>query len=446
MLIEETMVSPQIRTGRSDQRATGAPPGRRRLVIAAICTALGLLLTACSSGTPAAPAGGGASPSSSASNTSGLRLEITPGGGSTHADPGHGITVTAAHGKITNVTVRTSGDAVTGALSAAGTVWTSTWALAVSQSYTVTATATGVTGQKVTQTSSFRTLTPSQTFQTMIFEGYQQTYGVAMPIILTFSQPVADKAAVERSLELRTSKPVAGAWYWDGNQTLNFRPESYWPAHTQVSFTGHLNGVEVAPGVYGSHTLTQSFNIGDSLIVVASTSSHYMKLYRNGTLLHRWPISTGKPGDNTPNGTYVTIEKGNPVLMKGPGYSLEVPWSVRFTFSGDYLHDAYWSVGEQGFTNVSHGCVNMPPADAEAYYQMAVPGDPVTITGSPRAGVWDNGWTEWFLSWQKYLKGSALHMAVQAGPGGSTFVNPANLPAPAAAPLGGPEQGNWAAT
>ncbi len=89
----------------------------------------------------------------------------------------------------------------------------------------------------------------------MIFEGYQQTYGVGMPIMLTFSHPVVNKAAVERSLQLRTSKPVAGAWYWDGSQTLDFRPESYWPAHTQVSFTGHLNGVEMAPGVYGAHTL-----------------------------------------------------------------------------------------------------------------------------------------------------------------------------------------------
>jgi len=180
--------------------------------------------------------------------------------------------------------------------------------------------------------------------------------------------------------------------------------------------------------------------------VVASTASHQMKLYRGGKLLHRWPISTGRPGDNTPNGTYLTIEKGNPVLMVGPGYRLEVPWSVRFTWSGDYLHDAFWSVGEQGFTNVSHGCVNMAPADAEAYYKMERPGDPVTVAGSPRAGVWDNGWTEWFLSWHKYLKGSALHEAVQAGPDGSTFVSPSSLPvADPAAPLGGPPAGNWAA-
>jgi hypothetical protein len=69
----------------------------------------------------------------------------------------------------------------------------------------------------------------------------------------------------------------------------------------------------------------------------------------------------------------------------------------------------------------------MPPADAEIYYKMEVPGDPVTVTGSPRGGVWDNGWTEWFLSWSQLVQGSALHEAVVAGPHGSTFVNPETL-------------------
>jgi hypothetical protein len=118
-----------------------------------------------------------------------------------------------------------------------------------------------------------------------------------------------------------------------------------------------------------------------------------------------------------------------------------VPWSVRITWSGDYLHDAYWSVGEQGFTNVSHGCVNMPPAAAEAYYKMEVPGDPVTIAGSPRAGTWGNGWTQWFLSWKQLVTGSALHEAVQAGPHGSTFITPSIVPpSHAKAPL---ETANW---
>jgi hypothetical protein len=147
-----------------------------------------------------------------------------------------------------------------------------------------------------------------------------------------------------------------------------------------------------------------------------------MNVYRNGKLFAHWPISTGRPGDETPNGTYLTVEKANPVDMVGPGYNIEVPWSVRITFNGDYLHDAYWSVGEQGFENVSHGCVNMSPEHAETYYKMSVPGDPVMITGSPRAGTWDNGWTVWFLSWNRWVRGSALHRAVQTGPDGSTFV------------------------
>ncbi len=320
-----------------------------------------------------------------------------------------------------------SGDPVTGTLNQAHTSWHSQWTLPVAASLTVTATGVDSAGHATQETSSFKTLNPSRTFTTQIFEGYKKTYGVGMPVILQFSHPITNRAAVERTLVVSSSKPVVGAWYWDNSKTLVFRPRQYWPANTTVSFTGHLNGVEGAPGVYGYHTLTQQFRIGQSLIVVASTKVHRMKLYRNGKLYRNWPISSGRPGDNTPNGTYLTIEKGNPVLMTGPGYKLEVPWSVRFTWSGDYLHDAYWSVGQQGFTNVSHGCVNMAPADAAAYYKLAVPGDPVTIIGSPRRGVWDNGWTYWFMTWSQLLKGSALHEAVLAGPHGSTFVSPATL-------------------
>jgi lipoprotein-anchoring transpeptidase ErfK/SrfK len=255
-----------------------------------------------------------------------------------------------------------------------------------------------------------------------------------MPIILYFNRSIADRAAVERALQVRTSKPVVGAWYWDGPcrlaaECLYFRPRRYWPSHTRVSLTAHLNGVSAGRGVYGHHTLTQTFLIGSRLTVVASTARHDMNVYRDGKLFAHWPISTGRPGDDTPDGTYLTIEKSNPVDMVGPGYNLEVPWSVRITFSGDYLHDAYWSVGEQGFTNVSHGCVNMSPADAAIYYKMAVPGDPVKITGSPRAGTWDNGWTMWFLPWKRWVRGSALHKLVLAGPRGSTFVRP-SPPAP----------------
>ena len=354
---------------------------RTRLAVPAAAAALILITaTACSSGGKPAAAAGKHQPAPA--TASAAQLSISPGNGTRGAAPDKGITVRAGNGKIGHVTVTAHGDPVAGVLSHGGTVWRSKWALNVSEHYTVTATATNGAGHHVTATSSFRTLTPAQTFRTTILEGYHQTYGVGMPILLQFDRPVAKRfrAGIEHSLQITTSKPVVGAWYWDDRcgtapTCLSFRPRTYWSPHTKVSFTGHLNGVQATPGVYGDHTLTQSFTIGRSLIVTASTATHHMHVYRNGHLIHRWPISTGRPGDNTPNGTYLTIDKGNPVDMVGPGYNIEVPWSVRFTWSGDYLHDAYWSVGEQGFTNVSHGCVNMPPAAAKVYYKMAIPGE-----------------------------------------------------------------------
>ncbi len=392
------------------------------------------LLAAACSGLAGAHAGGGAT----------TRLTITPGNRSRNASPDRGVTVTAEGGRLRHVTVTGPGG-VTGSLNTAGTAWRSDWALQPASSYTVTAKVADSSGKIVTKRSSFRTLTPQSTLQTQIFEGDQQTYGVGMPIILKFSHPVTNKAGVERSLQLWTSKPVTGAWYWDGSSTLMFRPRTYWPQNTDVRFAGHLDGVEAASGVYGTADLTQSFRIGSSLIAVGSTIKHDLKVYYQGKLLGNWPASMGAPGDNTANGTYLTVEKQNPALMSGPGYhNFPVPYSVRFTFSGNYIHDAYWSVGQQGFSNVSHGCVNLSPAHAIVYYRLAVPGDPVTITGSPVAGKWDDGWTVWFLSWPRLLHGSATGQAVEAGPSGSRFVDPATLPpVTASSPLQAPSPGNY---
>jgi lipoprotein-anchoring transpeptidase ErfK/SrfK len=260
-----------------------------------------------------------------------------------------------------------------------------------------------------------------------------------MPIMVTFSRSIRDKAAVERALELRTSKPVVGAWHWMDDKTVWFRPRAYWPAHTRVWFTAHLAGVRGAAGVYGAADESRHFSIGPSIVTVASTSTHRMKVWVSGKLRYNWPISTGQPGDDTPNGNYLTMEKGNPVDMDScsygvcagaPGYyNVLVYDSVRFTWSGDYIHSAPWSVGEQGFTNVSHGCVNLAPGYAAWYYDHANRGDPVKVVGSPLAGTWGDGWTIWFLSWHRLLKASALRQAVVAGPDGSYFAGPQTLTA-----------------
>ena len=450
---------------------TSGPGQRLGLVAGIVVAALSLLLAACSTSS------GGHNDNSSAvkhsakptprASLAAAAISITPGNGTKAADPAAGITVTSKKGTLTSVVAHESGTAspsaspsgasdsasttVPGSMSQGNRQWHTQWTLATEQNYTVTASARVPGEGTLTRTVSFRTLSPSSTFHAQIFEGYKQTYGVGMPIMLTFSEPITNRAAVERSLQLTTSTPVTGAWYWDGNQHLNFRPENYWPAGTKISFVGHLDGVEGAKGMYGAANLTQSFNIGDSVIAVTSATAHQTKIYINGGLKYTWPASTGKASTATPNGTYVSIEKENPVRMIGgtkgtPGYYNElVPYSVRFTFSGDYMHDAPWSVGSQGSSNVSHGCVNLSPTDSKIYYDMAIPGDPVTITDSTKAGRWDDGWTEWFLSWSELVKGSALHQAVKAGPDGSTFVDPSTVAAPSTSVTTGPTPGNWTA-
>jgi lipoprotein-anchoring transpeptidase ErfK/SrfK len=419
----------------SERTLTGRPLLRSRragLAITGVCGALCLLVTACSGSSSSSPPGahGAKGDGTKTLARSGAVVSISPATGSTHVKTGRGVSVTVAHGKIRTVSV-TAGHASAAGTLQGQTAWHTVWPLHAATQYTVTVTAVGTDGKTTTTTSTFKTLRPAGTFTASTILGHQ-SYGVGIPIMINFSQAVDPRfrAGIEKAINIRSSKPVVGAWYWDGGQTLDFRTRNYWPQHTQVSFDAHFNGAQAAPGVFGTSNLSQSFTIGKSLIGVTSTRTHHTQIYWGNKLYATWTDSSGQPGDDTANGTYLTIEKANPTLMSGPGYkNVPVFWSVRFTWSGNYYHSAPWSLGEQGFTNVSHGCVNLSPQHAQWYYTHSNPGDPITITGSPVSGKWDDGYTEWFLTWNKLLKGSATHEAVQVGPTGSTFVSPSTLPA-----------------
>lgn len=438
-----------MRTTTSDNHTSGGrshfwPAVRRwRCVIATgvVLVALALLAQGCSTGSGGPGGDPSPTPSPTPTKTS-AKITITPRNGARQAKPKE-IVVKVEEGTLVSVKVRGGGAPVPGEFNASRTSWRTRWTLSTDTSYFVKAIAVDAEGREAGRSSRFRTLAPNTVADCTIFQGSGQTYGVGMPVMLSFSKAVENKKAVEQALTLKSSKKVVGAWYWDGDQALWFRPRNYWPAHTRVSFTGHLDGIQISPGVYLTHTLRQSWKIGRSLILVASASAHHMQVYKDGKHYATWPISTGRPGKDTPNGTYLSIEKANPQHMVGPDYDLMVPHSVRFTWSGDFVHAASWSVGSQGYANVSHGCVNVGPSNAATYYDWSIPGDPITVTGSPKPGGWDDGYTCWFLSWKDLYKGSATKMAVRVGPDGSTFVKPSRIrKSHAKAPIARPKPDN----
>ena len=63
------------------------------------------------------------------------------------------------------------------------------------------------------------------------------TVGVAMPISISFTDPVKVSARkqVEEHIRLTTSVPVSGAWHWFGSQRADFRPRTFWKPGTTVS-------------------------------------------------------------------------------------------------------------------------------------------------------------------------------------------------------------------
>jgi Bacterial Ig domain len=245
------------------------------LAITGICGALCLVAAACSSSAPSASSSGqhGSHAGTTTHADTVAQVSITPASGSAHVNPEKGVTVRVAHGKLG--TVKIAGDP--GTLSQNGTVWHSLWPLHPGRHYTVTATAQGINGKAVTATSSFRTVQAAQTFQASTILG-NETYGVGIPIMIDFNHAVLPRyrANIERAIQIKSSKPVVGAWEWDSRCSnavtcLNFRTRQYWPQYTKVSFDAHFNGVQVAPGVFGTSNLSQRFRIGYSLIGLTST-------------------------------------------------------------------------------------------------------------------------------------------------------------------------------
>jgi hypothetical protein len=125
-------------------------------------------------------------------------------------------------------------------------------------------------------------------------------------------------------------------------------------------------------------------------------------------------------------------------------YRLEVEYAMRITYSGEFLHAAPWSVGSQGYANVSHGCIGMSTSNAQWLFDQATIGDIVEITGTSVPQNLGNGITVWTQTWDEWLAGSTTGAVTTvattpATPAPSGTTDPSTTPAPGTSAPGLPD-------
>jgi lipoprotein-anchoring transpeptidase ErfK/SrfK len=347
------------------------------------------------------------------------QVRILPANGDAKARPDQGITVAATGGKLEQVNAVQGGKPVAGAFNADHTQWKSTWTLKPGAAYSVNATAKDTKGKAVSAASQFTLQKATQTFGISdVTPMPGEKVGVGMPIIVTFDKAIANRAFVEKALEVKSDKNDVGAWHWTSDQQVVFRTQKYWQPHQNVTLTAHMAGVRGLRGVYGTTDVTKSFKIGASNITVANAKTHYMKVDHDG-VVKKFPISTGMGTTReytTTSGIHLTKEKATMVHMVSPGrkpgdpgyYAEDIPLAVRISDRGEYVHQSPGQYYALGHSNVSHGCVRTSPTGARWFYGIAQRGDVVDVTGTDRKLEPGNGWTFWEQSWSSWLKGSAL--------------------------------------
>ncbi len=104
-----------------------------------------------------------------------------------------------------------------------------------------------------------------------------------------------------------------------------------------------------------------------NILVTVDKAAQQLTVSRDGALLYRWPVSTGRPGRDTPNGRFRAFR------LERDHYSKEwddapMPHSIFFTEQGHAIHGSY-EVKKIG-TPASAGCIRLHPEHAEKLFEL----------------------------------------------------------------------------
>ncbi|RJQ88069.1 L,D-transpeptidase [Amycolatopsis panacis] len=378
-----------------------------------------LLASACSSGDDSGSPGTSGSGGSSSPAT--VSIEPADAHGMNPTTP---IVVKAANGKLTEVTVTSAkGKPVAGKIAPDGLSWTNNEVLGYGGSYHVVAHAQGTDGKPVEKAGDVTTITPKKEANANLIPAPSAVksagVGVGQPIVFSFATPVKNKAAVEKALSVESSPKQEGGWYWIDDKNVHYRSKEYWQPGTTLTVSAKIYGVDFGNGVFGAEDRTETYKVHDSWIGKADGNSEQMQIFHNGQMVKSMPISMGKDATPTHLGPHVISDKQANYTMDSCTYGVCPPdpkayrsnekFSERISNDGEFVHENPNSVGQQGSSNVSHGCINLNAANAQWFFDNFGLGDVVEVTnsGGPQLPLWDL-YGDWSKSWPDWQKGSAL--------------------------------------
>lgn len=116
-------------------------------------------------------------------------------------------------------------------------------------------------------------------------------------------------------------------------------------------------------------------------VIVVSLKQQRIFVYGNGTLIGSAPVSSGKPGYDTPPGVYRILQKQREHYSNRYD-NAPMPFMQRLSWDGVALHS-----GVVPDHPASHGCIRLPPVFAQQLFAATRAGDVVVVAGNGTAPV-----------------------------------------------------------
>ena len=346
-------------------------------------------------------------------------VTFLPGDAATDVVPTTPISAEVRDGWFQRVTLTNpEGNDVAGALSRDRTSYAITEPLGYGVVYTWAGSVVSREGVAVPVNGRFTTVKPSSIVNGQFQLADGQTVGIAAPIILQFNASISDKAAVERALTVTCDPPTEGSWAWLPDEAkgsrVHWRTREYYQPGTKVDVRARVYGVAFGDGAFGAEDLSLNFTIGRRQIVKAHAPSHRIQVETDAGVIMDFPCSYGQadqPRNITRSGIHVVSEKNADFYMTNPAagyFNIHERWAVRISNNGEFIHANPASLGAQGNTNITNGCINLSPGDAQQYFGSAIYGDPVEVTGtSIQLSYADGDIWDWAVDWDTWVSMSA---------------------------------------